>query len=133
SGGAHPRVAAAAAARRTGRLAPPSTPPATAAPTTTTVPAPPGVAPRVNHVVTTDRVVFITIDDGWHPLPDVLAFLQAHRAPVTAFLIAPIAKRDAEFYRQVLTLGGTVEDHTMHHPDLARLPLASQTAEFCHA
>jgi peptidoglycan-N-acetylglucosamine deacetylase len=91
------------------------------------------VAPRVDHIATTDRVVFITIDDGWHPLPDVLAFLQAHQAPVTAFLIAPIAQRDADFYRQVLTLGGTVENHTMHHPELGRLPLAQQTAEFCQA
>jgi peptidoglycan-N-acetylglucosamine deacetylase len=105
----------------------------TAAPTTTTLPPPPAVAPRVDHVVTTDPVVFITIDDGYHPLPDVLAFLQARQAPVTAFLIAPIAKRDADFYRQVLTLGGTVEDHTMHHPDLGRLSLAQQTAEVCQA
>jgi peptidoglycan/xylan/chitin deacetylase (PgdA/CDA1 family) len=91
------------------------------------------VAPRVDHVVTTDRVVFITIDDGWHPLPDVVAFLQAHQAPVTAFLIAPIAHRDADFYRQVLTLAGTIEDHTMHHPDLGRLSPGSQSAELCQA
>jgi peptidoglycan/xylan/chitin deacetylase (PgdA/CDA1 family) len=77
--------------------------------------------------------VFITIDDGWHPLPDVLALLQTRQAPVTAFLIAPIAQRDADFYRQVVKLGGTVENHTMHHPELGRLPLAQQTAEFCPA
>lgn len=103
-------------------------------PTTTTTLLPhPAVAPRVDHVVTTDPVVFITIDDGYHPLPDVLAFLQSHQAPVTAFLIAPIAQRDADFYRQVLQLGGTVEDHTMHHPDLARLSLAQQATELCQA
>ncbi len=101
--------------------------------TTTTIPSPPAVAPRVDHVVTTDPVVFVTIDDGYHPLPDVLAFLQAHEAPVTAFLIAPIAQRDADFYRQVLQLGGTVEDHTMHHVDLARLSLQQQMAELCPA
>lgn len=101
--------------------------------TTTTIPPPPTVAPRVDHVVTTDPVVFVTIDDGYHPLPDVLAFLQAHQAPVTAFLIAPIAQRDADFYRQVLRLGGTVEDHTVHHVDLARLSLQQQMAELCPA
>ena len=101
--------------------------------TTTTIPPPPAAAPRVDHVVTTDPVVFITIDDGWHPLPDVLAFLQAHHAPVTAFLIAPIAQRDADFYRQVLQLGGTIENHTMHHLDLARLSLAQQATELCPA
>src|SRR5262249_29263512 len=135
--GGHSRTGAVPESLGSRRLAPPTAPPTTAPPTTApptaTTSPPPQVAPRADHVVTTDRVVFITIDDGWHPLPDVLAFLQAHRAPVTAFLIAPIAKRDAEFYRQVLTLGGTVEDHTMHPPDLARLPLASQTAEFCQA
>jgi peptidoglycan-N-acetylglucosamine deacetylase len=91
------------------------------------------VAPRVDHVATNDRVAFITIDDGWHPLPDVLALLQARQAPITAFLIAPIAQRDADFYRQIVTLGGTVENHTMHHPDLGRLSLAQQTTEFCQA
>src|SRR6516162_10720215 len=101
--------------------------------TTTTIPPHPAVASRVDHVVTTDPVMFITIDDGWHPLPDVLAFLQSHQAPVTAFLIAPIGQRDADFYRQVNQLGGTVEDHTMHHPDLSRLSFAQQAAELCQA
>lgn len=111
-----------------------STAPATtAAPTTTTIPPPPAVAPRVDHIVTNDPVVFITIDDGWHPLPDVFAFLQARGAPVTAFLIAPIGARDADFYRQVVTLGGTVEDHTMHHRDLSKLSPDQQSAELCQA
>jgi len=106
---------------------------APASSTTTTLPPPPGVAARVDHITTTDPVVFVTIDDGWHPLPDVLALLQARQAPVTAFLIAPIAQRDADFYRQVLTLGGSIENHTMHHPDLGRFSLEQQQAEFCPA
>ncbi|HEV2993326.1 MAG TPA: polysaccharide deacetylase family protein [Acidimicrobiia bacterium] len=120
---------------RAHRSAPIPTTAATAPPsTTTTIPPPPAVAPRVDHVVTTDPVVFVTIDDGWHPLPDVLAFLQARHAPVTAFLIAPIAQRDADFYRQVIQLGGTVENHTMHHADLARLSLSQQAGvELCPA
>lgn len=105
----------------------------TTVPTTTTLPSVPAVAPRVDHISTNDPVVFVTIDDGWHPLPDVFAFLQARHAPVTAFLIAPIAQRDADFYRQIETLGGTVENHTMHHPELGRLPLEQQRAEFCQA
>ena len=119
------------------RLARPRTPASPAAnttvPTTTTLPPAPRVAPRVDRVSTNDPVVFVTIDDGWHPLPDVFAFLHARHAPVTAFLIAPIAQRDADFYRQIETLGGTVENHTMHHPDLARLSLEQQKAEFCPA
>ncbi len=125
----------AAAAKQRAELAATGTSTTTALPatTTTTFPPHPSVALRVDHVVTTDPVVFITIDDGWHPLPDVLAFLQSHQAPVTAFLIAPIAQRDADFYRQVLQLGGTVEDHTMHHPDLGRLPLGQEASELCQA
>jgi len=119
---------------RSARRRTPASPAAnTTAPTTTTLPPAPTVAPRVYRISTNDPVVFVTIDDGWHPLPDVYAFLQARHAPVTVFLIAPIAQRDADFYRQIETLGGTVENHTMHHPDLGRLPLEQQMAEFCPA
>lgn len=99
----------------------------------TTLPPPPAQVPHVYQVQTADPVVFITIDDGWNDLPDVLLLLRSRQAPVTAFLIGPKAVRNANFYRQVLELGGTIEDHTMTHPDLARLSFDAQRTQFCQA
>jgi peptidoglycan/xylan/chitin deacetylase (PgdA/CDA1 family) len=90
------------------------------------------MAPEViRHIVTTDPVVFVTIDDGWAHDPTVLPFLTAHHIVVTAFLIGREAVRDASYWQALVAQGGMVEDHTETHPMLAGLPLRAQTAEVC--
>jgi len=85
----------------------------------------------VSRVVTSDPVVFVTIDDGWTKDPTVLPFLAAHNIRVTAFLIGKVAVRTSPYWDALLSQGGLVEDHTETHPFLAHRTLESQKAEIC--
>jgi peptidoglycan/xylan/chitin deacetylase (PgdA/CDA1 family) len=85
----------------------------------------------VKQIATADRVVFVTIDDGWTRDPAVLSFLAAHHVAVTAFVVGREARADPGYWRALVAQGGLVEDHTDTHPNLARLPLEAQVAQIC--
>jgi|GEM_PF-3690442 len=73
--------------------------------------------------------VFITIDDGWYPDPGVLALMEKYHLPVTAFLIEKAAGEHPDFWRRFVRAGGHLEDHTVDHPFLTRVPPPAQYRE----
>jgi peptidoglycan/xylan/chitin deacetylase (PgdA/CDA1 family) len=120
----------------------PPTGPASAtgpAPTTTTTTrppstiqplvAPPGLAPVVTRVPTTDPVVFLTIDDGNTRSPDVARTLAELDIPTTLFLVDGPIGQGAGFFRALPR--AVVEGHTQTHADLRGLPEDRQRAEIC--
>jgi peptidoglycan/xylan/chitin deacetylase (PgdA/CDA1 family) len=101
---------------------------------------PPGVANVHNsrtlpsvyfRVPTAKPVVFLTIDDGWTPSAPALKLIRAHHLPVTAFLIDQAWRRNPAYFRALQAAGVTIEDHTLTHPVMSRLPLARQEREIC--
>jgi len=96
---------------------------------------PAGPRARVQYsVVTHDPVVFVTIDDGFTRDPRVIAFIRAHRWPISAFVIDRLANIAPAYFRQLLAAAGaTLDDHTYTHPDLATLDYAAQQAQICRA
>jgi peptidoglycan/xylan/chitin deacetylase (PgdA/CDA1 family) len=76
------------------------------------------------------RAVYITVDDGWTPSPQVLAIMRRTHLPVTAFLIAQAAQQNLPYWRAFASAGGTIGDHTVSHPDLTRLTLAQATTQW---
>jgi len=86
-------------------------------------PVPPGPgASVVWHVPVGQRVVYLTIDDGWFPSQGVLTLMRQYHLPVTAFLIEEAAAEHATYWKEFLADGGTIEDHTYSHPFLTRIP-----------
>lgn len=90
-----------------------------------------------SHVVfripTEERVVFITIDDGVtkdHPASE---FMRARKLPITAFLT--ISDIDDNFaYFSILQKDGTdIENHTVSHTAMPKLPFDKQRDEICQA
>lgn len=81
----------------------------------------------------THRAIYITVDDGWTPSPQVLAIMRRTHLPVTAFLIERAAQRDLPYWRAFVGAGGTVGDHTVSHPNLTRLTLSQATAQWAQA
>jgi peptidoglycan/xylan/chitin deacetylase (PgdA/CDA1 family) len=79
------------------------------------------------------RAVYITVDDGWTPSPQVLAIMRRTHLPVTAFLIAQAAQQNLPYWRAFASAGGTIGDHTVSHPDLTRLTLAQATTQWGQA
>ncbi|MBX7207396.1 MAG: polysaccharide deacetylase family protein [Verrucomicrobiaceae bacterium] len=74
--------------------------------------------PVMLRLPTTEKKVWITIDDGPHPqdTPALLALLAAHRAKAAFFIIGERAERYPQLVRDILDGGHEVGDHTYHHP-----------------
>jgi peptidoglycan/xylan/chitin deacetylase (PgdA/CDA1 family) len=79
------------------------------------------------------QAIYITVDDGWTPSPQVLAIMRSTHLPVTAFLIAQAARQNLPYWRAFARAGGTIGDHTVSHPDLTRLSLTQATAQWGQA
>lgn len=114
-------------------------------PTTTTAPEttlPPqtrftevsgNAAPVVSRVPTDQPVVFLTIDDGWTRDPRVIDLVKTRHLPVSVFLITSAGRSDPAYFRALMAAGATIEDHTLSHPRLARMGLASQQRQVCES
>jgi peptidoglycan/xylan/chitin deacetylase (PgdA/CDA1 family) len=112
--------------------------PATAPPSATTTPiatAPPvpSIMPVVSRIDTTEKVIFLGIDDGLTRDPAVLDYLQANRIPFTAFLVNGPLQADPAFWLRARSIGGVIEDHTLTHPNLTKLSAEQMRSEICGA
>jgi len=102
-----------------------------AAPSTTTTLPPGPLAPVIDHVKTTARVVFITIDDGYTRDPRIITLVHSLHLPITAFVIRGPALAGRPYWRALQAAGATIEDHTITHPNLRLRNLAEQQHEIC--
>ena len=96
------------------------------------VPALPSV-PLYSFASPAGQAIYITVDDGWTPSPQVLAIMRSSHLPVTAFLIAQAADQNLPYWRAFAAAGGTIGDHTVSHPDLTRLSLRQATSQWGQA
>ena len=117
----------------------------TTAPTTTAPPVPtsvpgvtvgplvggPGPIPVVHRVPTTDPVVFITIDDGNIRNPSYPDHLARLGVPFTSFLTQPMAKADPAYWKSMVERGGTIQTHTISHPNLRTVGAERMRREIC--
>lgn len=93
-----------------------------------------GLEPRrpaqlVHSVDTEDKVVFLTIDDGLHEDPRLLAYLAAERIPITAFLTTSTIV-NWPFWEGLQPVG-SIQNHTATHVSLPTLP--NPDVEICAA
>ena len=74
--------------------------------------------PVMTRLPTTDRKVWITIDDGPDPAdtPQLLDLLEQHGAKATFFVIGAKAERYPQLVRDIVGRGHEVANHTYHHP-----------------
>ncbi|MEU9108193.1 polysaccharide deacetylase family protein [Streptomyces xanthophaeus] len=93
-----------------------------------------GLPPVVSHVPTQEKVVFITIDDGWNHDPEAARILLEKRVPAALFLLPGATSYDTGYFTGLTEQGrATVENHTVNHPDLTTLDAAGKDAEACGA
>lgn len=118
----------------------------TTASTTTTAPndlvAPPptvlpdlgpegALAPQVRRVDTTDRVIFLTIDDGQVRDPSYLEHFAQLGVPFTSFLTRPMATADPAYWQGTVDRGGSLQTHTIRHPNLHEAGESAARREIC--
>ncbi|MER8182161.1 polysaccharide deacetylase family protein [Kitasatospora sp. NPDC094015] len=86
------------------------------------------------NVPTAERLVFLTVDDGWQPTPEAAALIADRRLPITAFPLPMAAAAQPAYFRRVTAVpGSSIQDHSVSHRDLTTLSAAEQQAEICAA
>ena len=87
--------------------------------------------PALDQVPTTDKVIFLGIDDGTVRDPAVLDLLRQERVPLTLFLVRQPALDGRTFFNEMQTLGATIQAHTIAHPQLKKLGYSDQRHQIC--
>lgn len=89
----------------------------------------------LNRVPTSQRVAFITIDDGYHTPIDAAEYVLTENLPVTMFLSvnAPAVFENPDYFRQFLPVGHVPQSHGAPHDDLRIKSYSVQESELSHA
>jgi peptidoglycan/xylan/chitin deacetylase (PgdA/CDA1 family) len=90
-----------------------------------------GAVPVFDSVPTTQKVVFITLDDGAEKDPRFVRMMQELRVPFTMFLMNDAIKPDYGYFRPLQALGDSIQNHTLHHPAMNTVSEARQQQEVC--
>ncbi|MGG7519549.1 chitooligosaccharide deacetylase NodB [Allorhizobium undicola] len=71
---------------------------------------------------TDQRSVYLTFDDGPHPIftPAILDVLAEHRVSATFFVIGQCVVGQPSLIQRIIADGHEVANHTMTHPDLSK-------------
>lgn len=89
------------------------------------------LAPVLFRVPTRQRVVFLTIDDGWERDPRVVDLIRRTRLRVSMFLVRRAVEEDPEFFRGLVRAGARVQAHTSLHQVVRGKGAATQRKEIC--
>jgi len=87
--------------------------------------------PVIDRVPTSEKIVFITIDDGAEKDPEFLEMMRDLRIPVSMFLNDTYVREDPEYFRVLQGLGASVQNHSLSHPDLKTLGVSAQKHQIC--
>lgn len=89
-----------------------------------------GVTVR-SKVKTTDKVFFITIDDGWSQQEEAADYVASTKLPVTSFLTDQAVSGNWNFFRRISAFDA-VQNHTMTHKALSK-DSTDREFEICQA
>ncbi|AWL40145.1 MULTISPECIES: polysaccharide deacetylase family protein [Streptomyces] len=87
--------------------------------------------PVFTTVPTTERIVFLTMDDGSEKDPELLRMMTELNIPYSAFLSDYEVNDDYGYFEEMQKRGVTLNNHTLNHPYLPGLSKAEQREEIC--
>ncbi|TWE17787.1 peptidoglycan/xylan/chitin deacetylase (PgdA/CDA1 family) [Kitasatospora atroaurantiaca] len=90
-----------------------------------------GTVPVFSEVPTKDKVVFITIDDGAEKDPKFVEMMNDLKVPISMFLTRDIVKDDYGYFKPLQALGNHIQNHTVDHPVMSKIPAERQKTEVC--
>ncbi|WP_420717036.1 polysaccharide deacetylase family protein [Streptomyces sp. H27-H5] len=82
-------------------------------------------------IPTKDKVIFLTVDDGYEKDPDFLRMTRELRIPYTAFLTDSAVKDDYAYFRRMQSAGTSLNNHTLSHRYLRGMAHDRQRHEIC--
>lgn len=92
-----------------------------------------GLPPVIRRITTTDKVVFLTIDDGWEHDPLLVDTIRRWRIPIMTFLTDQAAKGGYQYFWALKQAGSPIEDHTISHPNMPFLSYDAQRRQICQS
>lgn len=106
---------------------------ATPAPGSWTMPAASadGLPPVISKIDTRERVVFLTIDDGYTYDAEFVNLVRKERVPILTFLTSRYMSGQGQYFWAMRNAGSQMENHTVTHPDMATLGPEAQKKEIC--
>ncbi|SEF50149.1 Peptidoglycan/xylan/chitin deacetylase, PgdA/CDA1 family [Thermomonospora echinospora] len=94
---------------------------------------PRGPVPTIRKITTQDRVVFLTIDDGYEYDPEFVKLVRQHKVPILTFLTSTYVKGQGQYFWSLRNAGSRMENHSVTHPAMNTLPLEQQRKQICDA
>jgi peptidoglycan/xylan/chitin deacetylase (PgdA/CDA1 family) len=96
------------------------------------IPALPAV-PLYNTASPAGHAIYITVDAGSPPSPQLLNIMRRTHVPVTAFLSEQVTQQNLLYWRAFTDAGGTIGNYAVSAPDLTRLTLGQAVAQWGRA
>lgn len=96
-------------------------------------PSPDGLPPVIKQITTQDKIVFLTIDDGWEHDPRLVDIVRREHVPIVTFLTDQAARGGYQYFWALQQAGSPIEDHTMSHPNMTTLAPAAQRQQICQS
>ncbi|GGX96679.1 hypothetical protein GCM10010324_48340 [Streptomyces hiroshimensis] len=90
-----------------------------------------GLIPAPASVPTTEKIAFLTIDDGAAKDREFLDMVRELQVPLSAFLTDESAAEDYGYFRDLHALGVSVQNHTLRHPQLNHVSEDEKYNEIC--
>ncbi|MGP4025164.1 polysaccharide deacetylase family protein [Actinomadura sp. 3N407] len=92
-----------------------------------------GLPPVIKSIKTQDRVVFLTIDDGYTYDAEFVNLVRKEKVPMMTFLTSTYIKGQGQYFWAMRNAGSVMENHTVNHPNMATLGADAQKKEICEA
>lgn len=90
-----------------------------------------GLAPAIRTLDTKQNVVFLGIDDGAYKNPKVIESMKKHKIKASLYLADRFINDNYDFFKDMVSLGSKIENHTLHHRLLPQISYEEQKAEIC--
>jgi peptidoglycan/xylan/chitin deacetylase (PgdA/CDA1 family) len=119
-------------ARLVKTISPPQIQPQEMFPDFTIPPISGGLAPVLSTIPTSQPVVFLGIDDGKDKLPTDLPIMKLNHIKASLFLANHLIEDNPNFFKNFITAGSYVEDHSVNHVQLSKLTYTQQRQEICN-
>jgi peptidoglycan/xylan/chitin deacetylase (PgdA/CDA1 family) len=91
-----------------------------------------GLPPVVRSIDTKDKVVFLTIDDGYSDSKKTAKILDRMGIPVTSFLTKAAITQNRDYFQAISQRDGQViQNHSVSHPSMPGLSQSAQETQIC--
>ncbi|WP_019630762.1 polysaccharide deacetylase family protein [Actinomadura atramentaria] len=96
-------------------------------------PAVDGLPTVISKIDTTDKVVFLTMDDGYEYDSDFVALVRKEHVPYMTFLTSTYIHGEAQYFWALRNAGSVMENHTIDHPNMPTLSPEAQKRQICES